>query len=457
MTSEQIILSQNENKRALILAEAEKLGRTNKETADAIGISIRQVQRLKSKLKEQGPAGLAHRSRGQRAYNTIPEEIESKIEELYKEKYTGFNFTHYTEKLNKEEGIQIGVSSVRRILLRAGYKSPKKRRPPKHRSRRDRKRCEGAMLQIDGSPHDWLEGRGPKICLVGAIDDATGKVPGALFREREDSHGYFLMMKKVVTSHGIPESIYRDHHSIFETKSKDNQDSWDRLTGKTPVTQFGRLLKELDIRDIPANSPQAKGRIERLWGTLQDRLVSELRLARASGIGEANEVLQRVLKEHNKRFAKEAEETKSVYRKPGKGIDLEKLFCFKYRRTVLQDNTVRFMETIIDIPKGPGGRSWAGCRVELMHRFDNSLWLYYHGQCIAKTAADPNPPRSIRVRASNGRYTEEDPWPKDIESWQPKPKDETATAEPKTKERSPYKPAANHPWRGRGMTKSHNA
>lgn len=436
---------------------AQAKDRTNEEIADAMGLSVRQVQRLKGELKKKGPAGLAHGNRGRRASNATQSEVEGEIARLYKEKYKGFNFTHYTEKLNEEEKIVIGVSSVRRVLNSAGYTSPKKRRHPKHRSRRERKSHEGAMLQIDGSIHDWLEGRGPKLCLVGAIDDATGIVPGALFREREDSHGYFLLMREIVQEYGIPETIYRDRHSIFEINSSDRQDAWDRLTNKPALTQFGRLLNELGTRDIAAYSAQAKGRVERMWGTFQDRLVSELRLANACTIDEANAVLRRVIEDHNKRFAKKAKEAASVYRMLDKEVDLEELFCFKYRRTVLQDNTVRFMDVIIDIPKGPKSRSWAGCRVELMHRFDNSLWLYYHGQCIGNTQPDPIPPTRIRVRASNGRYTEECPWTTDIESWQPKPKEEKAAQITEPKERSPYKPAANHPWRRRGMTKSLNA
>jgi transposase len=435
---------------------AQEKGRTNEEIAQAMGLSVRQVQRLNGALKKKGPGGLAHGNRGRRASNAVPEGVESKIIRLYKEKYKGFNFTHYTEKLNDEEEIVIGISSVRRLLLSAGCTSPKKRRAPKHRSRRERKSHEGSMLQIDGSIHDWLEGRGPKLCLIGAIDDATGIVPGALFREREDSHGYFLLMREIVEEYGIPETIYRDRHSIFQIDSKDEQDVWERLTNKPALTQFGRLLDELGIRDIPANSPQAKGRVERLWGTFQDRLVSELRLANAYTIDEANAVLKKVIAEHNKRFAKEAKASGNVYRELNKTCDRDRLFCFKYRRTVAKDNAVRFADEIVDIPKGPGGRSYAGCRVELRHHFDNSLWLYYQGECIGKTQPDPTPPTRIRVRTSNGRYTEECPWA-DIESWQPKPKEEKAVQTTEPKERRPNKPAANHPWRRSWVTKSPNA
>lgn len=435
---------------------AQQKGRTNEEIADAMGLSIRQVQRLKGELKKNGPSGVAHGNRGRRACNATSSAIEDEITRLYAGKYKGFNFTHYTEKLNDEEEIVIGVTSVRRILNAAGHTSPKKRRPPKHRSRRERKSHEGAMLQLDGSIHDWLEGRGPKLCLVGAIDDATGIVAGALFREREDSHGYFLLMMEIAQKHGIPETIYRDRHAIFETNSSDNQDAWDRLTNKPALTQFGRLLNELGVRDIPANSPQAKGRVERLWGTFQDRLVSELRLANACTIDEANAVLKKLIAEHNKRFAKEAKESGSVYRDLDKTCDRDRLFCFKYRRTVAKDNAVRFADTIIDIPKGPGGRSYAGCRVELTHRFDNSIRLYYQGQCIGKTQPDPTPPERIRVRTSTGRYTEECPWA-DIEAWQPKPKEEKTMQTTEPKERRPNKPAANHPWRRPWVTKSPNA
>ena len=215
MSRETVGLTREENQRAKVLATAGPGGRTNKEVAQALGLGIRQVQRLRKALRAEGPTGLAHGNRGGSVSHALPEELSAQVAELYKSKYLGFNFSHFHEKLTEVEGLELCLSSAGRILKGAGYVSPKTRRPPKHRSRRERRSSEGAMLQLDGSPHDWLEGRGPRMCLVGAIDDATGNVAGALFRGHEDAQGYFLLMRKVASKYGLPESIYRDRHTIF--------------------------------------------------------------------------------------------------------------------------------------------------------------------------------------------------------------------------------------------------
>jgi len=403
-------LTREENRRAKVLATACTGGRTNKEIAQALGLSIRQVQRLKKTLRAEGPTGLAHGNRGTTASHALPEDLIGQVVDLYKSKYPAWNFSQFHEKLTEVEGLELCPSSVGRILKGAGYASPKKRRPPKHRSRRERKSCEGAMLQLDGSPHDWLEGRGPKMCLVGAIDDATSKVAGALFRSHEDSQGYFLLMRKVASKYGLPETIYRDRHGIFERDAREDEAVWEQLEGRREPTQFGRLMEELGVRQIAAHSPQAKGRIERLWGTLQDRLVSELRLANACSLQEANKVLGTVIADHNRRFSRKADDPQNVWRKLGTSLDWESVFCFKYRRTVAKDNTVSLFNTILHIPPGPGGRSYSGCLVEVQQRFDGSLKLFYKGNSIARTNPPVVPPAAIRVQAINGRYAEECPW-----------------------------------------------
>lgn len=442
-------LSKEENRRAKVLATAAVGGRTNAEIARALGLSIRQVQRLKKTLNEKGPTGLAHGNRGGIVSHALPEELTARVVDLYKSKYTGFNFSQYHEKLTEVEGLELCLSSVRRILKGAGQVSPKTRRPPKHRSRRERRSCEGAMLQIDGSPHDWLEGRGPRMCLVGGIDDATGKVPGAIFRAHEDAQGYFLLMRSVASKYGLPESIYRDRHGIFERETSEQDTLLEQLEGKREPTQFGRLMEELGVRQIVAHSPQAKGRVERLWGTFQDRLVSELRLVNACNMEQANEVLGRVVADHNRRFSRKAGDPNTVWRKLGTSLDWDSVFCFKYKRTVAKDNTVSLFNTILHIPQGPAGRSYSGCLVEVQQRFDGSLKVFYKDGIIARTSAPEIPPATIRVRAINGRYTEECPWtaPRNRTEGQ-----ERTTAEPKPK--TIHKPAANHPWRRSAVTKS---
>lgn len=430
-----------------ILMSAAENGRTNAEIARALGVSVRQVKRLKKALKEEGPAGLAHGNRGCRPKHALRSETAASVAHLYKTKYEGFNFTHFTEKLAEVEGIAISRSSVRRVLLSEGYRSPRKRRAPKHRSRRERRACEGAMIQIDGSYHDWLEGRGPWMCLLGAIDDATGKVLGAVFREHEDAHGYFLLMRQVVSKHGIPETVYRDRHGIFERDANKPTDIWEDFDGKRSPTQFGRLMDELGIEAIPANSPQAKGRIERLWGTFQDRLISELRLVGACTQEEVNEVLEAMIVDHNRRFCRKPGDPKSAYRRMETGKSYDPVFCFKYTRSVARDNTVVFSGRIVQVPKGPRGRSYSGCRVEVQHRFDDSLHIYYQGACIASTPPAQIPPKAIKVLDSRGRSTEQSAWA----NLRPPKKKEEKPSEPT--ERRPYKPLPNHPWRRYGVTK----
>jgi transposase len=448
---ETVGLSKEENRRALVLATAGPGGRTNREIAQALALSPRQVQRLKKTLRAKGPTGLAHGNRGTAARHALPEELVGQVVDLYKGKYSDFNFSQFHEKLTEVEGLELCRSSVRRILKAAGYTSPKKRRPPKHRSRREPKNCEGAMLQLDGSPHDWLEGRGPKMCLVGGIDDATSKVVGAVFRSHEDSQGYFLMMRKVVSKYGIPESVYRDRHGIFERETGDHETILEQLEGRRESTQFGRLMEELGVRQIVAHSPQAKGRVERLWCTFQDRLVSELRLANACNMEQATAVLDRAVVDHNRRFARKASDLNTVWRKLGTSLDWDSVFCFKYKRTVAKDNTVSLFNTVLQIPPGPAGRSYSRCLVEVQQRFDGSLKVFYQGNCIARTNAPLVPPAAIRVQAVNGRYTEECPWtaPK-IHT----PKQETPEPVAEAKPKTISKPAANHPWRRPAVTKS---
>ncbi|GAG98031.1 unnamed protein product, partial [marine sediment metagenome] len=197
------------------------------------------------------------------------------------------------------------------------------------------------LLQIDGSRHDWLEGRGAYLTLIGAIDDATGKVPYALFREQEDAQGYFLMLHQIVDSCGIPMALYHDRHGIFEHSKREPETLEEELEGRKKPTQFGRLMEELGIASIPSYSPQARGRIERLWGTFQDRLVSELRLAHARSLKEANQVLWDFLPRYNKRFVVSAVQLGSAFRQPEEGFNPDGVFCFKYHRVVGTDNVVR--------------------------------------------------------------------------------------------------------------------
>lgn len=439
---ETVTLDSKGQKRVYVLNEVNRGQLKATGAAEALGVSERQVWRLLAAYRKEGVVSLVHGNRGRQPERTIELDVRGLVVELAQGKYKGLNHSHLTEKLVEVEGIPISRSTVRRILLGEGIKSPRKRRPPKHRSRRPRKERSGMMLQLDASPHDWLEGRGPKLTLVSAIDDATNEVPAAVFREAEDAAGYFLVMRQVTLTHGVPLSVYHDRHGIFRRLPNEKPTLHEQLRGKPEPTQFGRLLEELAVESIAANSPQAKGRVERLFGTLQDRLVSELRLAGASTMEEANTVLKGFLPEYNQRFRLEAQLPGNCYRPLRAGMEVEQLFCFKYGRTVAMDNTVRLDEHRLQILPGPHRRSYASARVAVYEHLDGSLTVYYRGERIA---AKPAPPETPTLRARRGRLDRVQTNPSKASYPEPAPGTTAISSDkpPKT----PYKPGPDHPWK----------
>jgi transposase len=418
---EGLTLNRKEQNRLIVLNQVE---RQNLEIAKAgvlLGLSERQVWRLLSRYRKEGAAALAHGNRGRKPANTLADDLRHKVVELYQSPYAGFNHQHFTEKLAESEDIHLCRSSVRNILLEAGMPSPRKRKPPRHRSRRPRYPQEGMLLQTDGSPHPWLEDRGPELCLIGAIDDATSKVPYAFFSEQEDTVSYMRLLQEIVLTQGIPLALYHDHHGIFKVAEKASPFLEEQLSGKEPITQLGRLLDELGTRSIAANSPQAKGRVERLWGTFQDRLASELRLAGAKTLAEANAVLAQFLPDYNRKFTVPARESGTAYRKPDPGFVPEHHFCLKYPRTVGADNVVRCNNHRLQILPTQHRISFARCQVEVHDRLDGSLAVHYQGQDLPTKPA-PSEAGGLRVSCPRGQDT--------------------------LKNRRYAPPAPDHPWRG---------
>jgi transposase len=441
MNREMVTLSKKENKRAMVLRGVDRGEVPVAEAGEVMGLSQRHVRRLLAKYRRDGPQGLAHGNRGRKPCHALDAALCARILELAQTKYVRFNQQHFTEKLQEVEAIEVSRSSVRRLLVGSGIKSPRKRRAPKHRSRRERKAQEGMMLQIDGSRHDWLEGRGSWLTLVGGIDDASGIVPHALFREQEDAQGYFLLVEQIATRYGLPMSVYADGHGIFVRNHKDRLTVEEELQGEPEPTQFGRLLRELDIELIQALSPQAKGRIERLWGTFQDRLVSELRLAGARSLEEANRVLWQFLPEHNRKFAVKPAQASSAYRPLPAGMKWEKVLCFKYGRVVANDNTVKLGRLLIQIPPGAGGRSYAKARVMVHEGMDGSLSVYYQGKRIAyQQGPEQTPVLRVQKRGLPDVGSMENAPLSAHEDKNPIPAKHMAISVPR-------RPAPNHPWR----------
>jgi len=424
----------------MVLNQVEVGWMRGREAAEVLGLSLRHVRRILAAYRKEGAVALAHGNRGRKPHHALGPDLKRQVLGLIQSTYAGCNTQHFTELLTEREGMVLSRSSVRRILLEAGIRSPRKRRPPKHRSRRERYPKEGMLLQIDGSRHDWLEGRGPWMSLIGAIDDATGKVLYALFREQEDAQGYFLLLHQIVGSYGIPLALYHDRHGIFERSKNEPESLEEQLQGRRLPTQFGRLMEELGITSIPSRSPQARGRIERLWGTFQDRLVSELRLAGAKSKEEANQVLWGFLPRFNQRFVIPAAEPGSAFRQPGAEFTPDEVFCFKYYRTVGSDNVVRLGEHRLQIMPTNGRRSYVRARVEVQERMDGSLAVYYQGDCLA---TKPAPAEAPVLRARNtARAILKMAAPEDLTV--------PAVAAKKPSQSKPYrhaKPGPNHPWR----------
>ena len=345
--------------------------------AGLMEVSERQAWRLLAAYREEGAAAISHGNRGRKPSTTTDTGTQQRVLELAEGAYAGLNHTHLTEMLSEREGISLSRSTVRRILLAGGVRSPRPRRASKRYIRRERYPQEGMLLQVDGSRHDWLQGRGPYLTLVGAVDDATGTVPAALFRQHEDAHGYMLMLKETIERHGVPLALYSDRHSIFQHSPKEPESLAEQLRGSRDPTQFARALEELDISLVLAHTPQAKGRIERVWGTFQDRLVSEMRIAGASTIEQANTVLCDFLPRFNSRFGVPAAQPGSAYRQPPHGVRLDAVLCFKYARTVANDNTVRFNGSTMQLMADEYRASYARASVEVQERLDGSIVVAY--------------------------------------------------------------------------------
>ena len=428
-------MNRKEQKRLKLLNDLEARTTTVQKASEVLGLSVRQVYRLRARYRVEGAAALVHGNRGRPPPHRTPEEVQQQVLELIRSHYHDYNDCHLTEVLAEEHDIALSRSTVRRIRHAAGLRGPRKRRAPRHRSRRERYPQRGMLLQIDGSHHDWLESRGPKLVLIAAVDDATGEVPFALFRPEEDAAGYFLLLQKIVQTHGLPLALYADRHTIFQSPKKATLEQ--ELAGERPRSQFGRLVDELGIELIPSYSPQARGRIERLFGTLQDRLVKELRQAKVGTLEQADPLLLEFLPRFNARFAKDPAQPESAYRPWPEELLPEAVFSFKHKRTVANDNTVSFSGHPFQIPPDRHRGNYARCRVEVCQHLDGRLSIWYQGrQLISFEPAHPGVPQL-------GKFTPSIP-----PELQPSAAKKATLKQAKTrKPKKPWKPPADHPWR----------
>ena len=331
-----IMATQEELKRLNVIHKVLDKSITQAEAAGILDLSDRHIRRMAARIAKEGDKGIVHKLRGQPAHNCTLDKVKNKALNLCKDIYEGFSPTLASEKLFERDKIKVSRELVRMWFIEEHitYQS-RKARP--HRNWRERKANYGQMVQADGSHHDWFEGRGPWCVLMGQIDDATSIV-SAEFHDYEGTLPFMASFKSYINTKGIPLSVYIDRHTTYKSNKKPSIE--DELENREPLTQVGRALEELGVEVIFAYSAQAKGRVERLFRTFQDRLVKEMRLRKIKSIEEANRFLKEYLPIYNKRFAVPAAKEADLHRALPKGIDLDRILCVKTERTLRNDFTI---------------------------------------------------------------------------------------------------------------------
>jgi len=333
-----LMMSRKEIKRYQVIRKVLDKQIKQKEVAEYFELSPRQVRRIVKRVREQGEQGVIHGLRGKSGNRKTVEGFKRKVLELYSKNYWDFGPTLATEKLLEREGLRVCDETLRIWLIKEGLRAHHKRRTPKERTRRERKDHLGQMVQMDGSHHDWLEGRGPKLVLMGYIDDATNRFSGRIF-DHEGTMPAMASLKGYIKRYGLPGSIYLDKHSTYKTNKQQRYTDWP-FRDEEELTQFGRACKQLGIELIFAHSPQAKGRIERVFKTLQDRLVKELRLSRACSLDEANYLLKAYLPVFNEKFEVSAKAKGDFHRSMDKRTQIDGILSIQTERFLRNDRTV---------------------------------------------------------------------------------------------------------------------
>jgi len=337
MAEEDIIMARpRELKRLDVIRKVMERVIKQVEAAEILSLSGRQIRRIVKRIRREGDRGIVHRLRGRPSNRRTPDPVKDKVIRLYRAQYKDFGPTLASEKLLEREGIRMSDETLRRWLLEAGDWK-KSRRHRSHRQWRERKAHEGEMVQMDGSHHDWFEGRGPWCVLMGYIDDARGRVFGR-FYGYEGTIPAMDSFKRYIRKYGLPLSVYLDRYKTYKSTAKPSLE--DELNDREPLSDFERALKELGVEVRHANSPQAKGRIERLFRTLQDRLVKEMRLRGIRTLEEANAFLEEYLPIYNRRFSVRPRERGNLHRPLARGLDLDAILCIKTERTLRNDFTV---------------------------------------------------------------------------------------------------------------------
>lgn len=336
---EELRMSIKEAERLSVMKQVDIKVLTLRGASEELGLSLRHIKRIRKRYLKQGEKGLISLKRGQESNRKFSQQFRDKVMRLIKDKYLDFGPTLATEKLYEINGITLSAETLRKWLIEEGIWKSKRRKEVKIYQRRARRSCFGELLQGDGSPHDWFEGRGEKCTLLQFVDDATSKTTAALFVPTETTEGYLELLRHHVEKYGRPQGLYVDKHTVFRVNREE-------LKKGVGITHFGQVVKDLGIELICASSPQAKGRVERKNGVFQDRLIKEMRLRGINTIEGANKYLPTFLEEINRRFGKEPASPEDAHRALRPKDDLKRLFARKEKRKLSKDLTFQHHGTL---------------------------------------------------------------------------------------------------------------
>lgn len=404
-----LMMKPREIKRLHLIHQALEKKLSQRQAAEVAGLSTRQMRRLMKRIQQEGNRGILHRKRGQPSNRRLPERVKQKVLELYQQHYGDFGPTLASEKLRERHRLPVQAETLRLWLRQAQLPYPQRKARP-HRQWRPRRSSFGTLVQMDGSHHDWLEGRGPKLVLMGSIDDATNTVAGR-FYDHEGTVPALDSFRRWVQRYGIPASVYLDKHTTYRSPQRPSLE--EQLQGlKRSQSQFERAMSELGVEVIHAHSPAAKGRIERLFGILQDRLVKEMRLARVASLAQANRFLERYLPRYNQRFQVEPAQSADLHRRVPAQLDLNGVLCLKTQRRLNADSTVIHQGKVYLVEERVQAQT-----VTVEQRLDGSLHLRHRGRSL--------PYREVPARPRKAQTPD-------------------SAIQPKQKR---FRPAADHPWR----------
>jgi transposase len=386
---DRVIMSVKELRRMHVIRQTMEKKLTQVKAGTMLGLTTRHIRRLIERVEQQGDQGLAHRGRGKPSNRRIAARVKATVLRLYEQRYGDFGPTLAAEKLAECHGISISDETLRRWLKARGVDHFTRRTRP-HRAWRERKAYVGELVQLDGSHHDWFEGRGSRCVLMAYIDDASSRV-SARFYAYEGTIPAMDSFQRYVTRHGIPLAVYADKHTTYQSPAPPTVD--DQLAGVTPMSQFGRALGELGVELIPAHSPQAKGRVERLFKTLQDRLVKELRLAGIATIEAANRFVEAWLPLYNRRFAVQPAQAADLHRPRPAHRELDRILCLKTTRCLRKDFTIAHQGRLYQIHE-----TVRAPHVLVEERVNGTLQITHQGRTLGYHAITSRPMKAAEAK-----------------------------------------------------------